>query len=416
MTGPYTRIPTTGNVRANDGSATDARVIVNALSGGLEALEASPVQAWPTVMASPPTVTVSADGAATGISNSARVKANNAAFLYVGSDQGDAGVIGAFTDGNVKQIHSTINYGLLRPVFETNAPTIEAIVRVTHATESSFRWLVDGQYVAEDPTALATVGSVRRISLPLGSARNRQIIFEGQFVELIGFQKGAKYAIWPPDVVLGDRVGVAGDSWLSGGSSTDDVTWATAEPAFMWNSFAFGLHYTFGWNVFIIPGPATGYNESPVDPVNLPPLKDRVTEDITDLNLDGFIGTGGLNDRGGVMGDVEDGINVTFDQIATENPNMWAMVCGPEKPLDGVSAFATLPTISGYLATAAAAHDYTFIDTTDWVTGTGYLGAENNSGPSDVFCSGDKLHLTPEGFAYWRRRFVAEVRAALRAA
>jgi len=369
---------------------------------------------WPTVMASPPTVTVSAASAATAISSSARVKANDAAFTYTNSNVTSAGSITGsetYADGNVKQTNTTINYDLIRTVFMTDAGDYEFIVEVRHATDAYFTILVDGQRTAAKTNIPGTVGQVKRIRVQHGSNAVREITFEGQWLRFIGVQKPVARSLWKASIPLGPLCAVTTDSWGTGGSSTDNTFAVTAVAPYVWDGFPMLLHYGLGWNVYPIPGPATGYNET-IDPVTLPPLKDRLA-DVNALGAEIIVHTMGLNDRSGTMATVEATINTVMSDCAANNPNARVFVCGPGKPLDGVGAFATLPTISGYLSAAAAANGFTFISTTDWVTGTGYLGATNNTGNSDVACSGDQLHLTPEGYTYWGSRLVGALRTWL---
>lgn len=53
-----------------------------------------------------------------------------------------------------------------------------------------------------------------------------------------------------------------------------------------------------------------------------------------------------------------------------------------------------------------------WIDTTDWITGTGYVGATSPTGNSSVYIGSDAAHATPEGSRYFIDRVADAVRVA----
>lgn len=376
------------------------------------ALAARPRTYWPATMTTAPTVTVSANNAATSVSNSARVAANDSAFTYINCNVTSAGSITGsetYSSGNVKQTNTTVNYDLVRTVFETDAADFEFIVQCQSVDISFFRILVDGEFASATKTQVSTVvGEVRRIRVQFGSAVARQIIFEGQCVRFIGVQKAVNRSIWAADYVAGPVAAVTTDSWGTGGSSSDPVFTSVVVQPYIWDSFAMRLHYALGWNVHVIAGPAAGYNENLYGSTA---LKDKLS-DVNDIDPVFVVHTMGLNDRGGTMATVQSTINTVMANCLANNPRAKVFVCGPGKPKDGVSAYSTLPTISGYLSTAATANGFTFVSTTDWITGTGCLGSENNVGNSDTACSADQIHLTPAGYAYWGHRLLGAIRSS----
>lgn len=396
----YTR-PAPGD--PGNSGATSAVTIVDALSDGLEAVErfvTNGSHVAPATMTSPPTITVGASGAATAITSSAVVAPNDTtySFTYLGASMSNVGTLGSYANcyRQNTSTHTVETGGLSRFLnveFETDADDFEVILRTEHASRSRFRVWVNGQPAHAHTQVAAASGQYHRIRVNFGSMAARRIRVEAQEVSFCGVAKLATRTIWKTVRDTGPIAVAMTDSY--------GVNWRSSTDQWVWDNYMVRAGRYMGWNVYPSPASGTGFlADSSGTGVK---FRSRLTADVINLAPEIVMVAGSVNDQGLTLASVESEVNSFFSTLRAALPNATVYGLGGISPLDGYTG--NMWTVAAYISTACSANSSTYVMTTHWIAGTGYVGATNGSGNSDVYSDG--YHLTTDGYTYASERLVA---------
>lgn len=374
----------------------------------------------PSVMGSPPTVTVSAANAATAISGATRRSGLDLTATFVGA-QGvtwlgagyiDPGNIGGYVD-NRRSGYLTSSSAPTRLRFETetDADTFEVAVRAdAGGTAPQYRVWIDGQLVTALPQSIgggASGGAIYRITIPLGSRGNRRVTFEGMYFTLIGIWAHPSVSFWPTSRPIGPTFVAIGDSYTEG---TGGNWW--------WDSWIMQAGKMLGWNVIPSAVGSTGYLADGGGGGKVP-YASRFLTDVVPLNPDiiGFFG--GYNDTGSFTAAQEKVAAGALFALARQYcPNAAQVVAALNTPT-AVTTVGTMTQFRDAIRDAAVPYADLFVDQivypngTAWITGTGTSTATNGTGNADYYTSGTVAsHPTQAGHDYLGRRFASAVVAA----
>ena len=378
----------------------------------------------PVEMADPPTVTISAAGAATTITGSARIAPNHAAFTHPGVRMASAGTISGFTNclqaAGPDVAPSGVPYYYLRPEFCTDADKFEIIVQAKPSgiagSPATFRVLVDGEFVDATPMGPLTTGDgIYRILVDFGSSASREIIFEAQYMKFIGVQQHPKYSIWRSTRDTGLDVFAAGDSMIPGGCSTDGTFATVDEESFVWDGFAVRAGRELNCTVYPSGVGSTGYY---FDGGFGTAFVNRIDTDVLPYAWDEVWVFVGLNDRSQTLSNVQTAVNNSYAALAgATNADGLPSVVRAFAPICTMPAHLTaLSTIAGYVLTAALANGAEYYGGPNgYIFGSGHVGAPAGDGPADLYKSADTIHLKKVGYNWLARRIAAEISADVRA-
>jgi len=378
----------------------------------------------PVTAASPPTITVAASGTTSGT----RIAPNGATnYTYPGVDVVSAGTVGGLTNCVVQTgidvSPSGTAYNLMAVEFETDAPTVEALLYGTSNTAANivnsafFSIEVDGEMVTADPYATALTESAwNRITIAFGSVKRRRIIIRAQYVQFGGVAVDAtKYKVWKSARNPGPKTIVFMDSFGTGGSSTDNTFATPAVLPWVWGSFAIKCGRILGWNTFPSPVGGTGWY---YDGGFGQSVANRYDTDGHARLPDQVVFAIGLNDRAQTLSSVQTAINNTI-QAAAASVNAQ----GRKTKVFALAPICTIPasltaltTIAGYVSTACSTYGGTYISgPLSYISGSGWVGGTTGDGNADIYLSPDRIHLMPAGYDYIGRRLAGEIAEASRA-
>lgn len=368
---------------------------------------------FPTVMASPPTVTIGTANAGTAITGATRRTAADPALTYLGAGyvEPPSANLGGYANGRTSSYltSSAPSTGRLRVEFETDADQFEAaFITTASGTAAKFRFTVDGQLATALPqTGLTSGGASYFVRVSFGTRANRRIIIEGQYVQFLGVWAHPSVTLWKTIRPIGPRVVWVGDSFSEGSGGN-----------WWWDSWAVRAGQLLGWNVYPSAVGSTGYLSTGGGGGKVK-YRDRIAADVTPLAPEIAVVAGGFNDAG-VFTATQLGTEagLLFDTIKSGTPSATLILCGPNWPI-GVTANGTQTQMRDALQTAAVGKADYFVDPiaypsgTSWLTGTGRVGATTGNGNADYYTSTDGTHPTQEGHDYLARRFASAIAAQL---
>ena len=361
------------------------------------------LQASPQVMTSPPTVTVSAENAATTIASPQTVAPDTTAISRLGAggfSLGDSYPFSLFQYPTSRYPHNVTD--------ERNAPSpwtalfgfdgseLEFLVqgRVSSATY----WLsVDGERVTSAPqTPGYGSGAGYRIKLAFGAAKRRIIQIDMSQVPWGGLTIGPTDTVWPV-TPRGPRVIFVGDSYLGGAYTQPMATFYRACSDLLgwqdvWND-------GFGSTGYVVAGYSAKFAA-------------RVAGDVVAYAPDIVVFAGGINDAGHTTAEVEAEALSCFTQVKTALPNTLVIATGPWVASGDTSAYVA---VRNGIRNAAQATGATFIDTVDapWITGSGHVGGLTGSGNADRYIAADGVHPTAAGSEYLGCRLAEAILASV---
>jgi lysophospholipase L1-like esterase len=373
------------------------------------------VSSDPIVMSSPPTVSVLSDTGSTTITGASRINGsyNGKFFTYLSASYADVGTVGSYANCYRQTGYTVVNpadqiSNLLRFEFETDTDQFEILVRSENSTRSKYRIWVDGQVVSADASeSIGTSGSWKRIKVVFTSASQRRILFEGQEMTFGGIYRHPTRTIWPTSRDIGPKVVVVGDSY--GQMYDTAVRW-------VWDSFAMVAGRLLNWNVYPNCISGTGYLNDGYG-AGEKTYYERFTSDVTVHNPDIVVFTGGLNDNGLTLANVNTAIGNTFSLAKSDLPSARLMALWPFSPIS--TYYYSLATIGGYIATQGATYGVTVIgDATSgpisYINGSGKIGATTGVGNSDYYTRTDGYHLTDDGYELLGRMMAADISIIVR--
>lgn len=364
----------------------------------------------PTVMAAPPTVTVSAANDGTTIPGSVRHDATDTALTWLSAGYVNATLAGYANSRQSSNLTSSQPAnGRLRFEFETDCDQFEIAVQTTASgTIPAYRFWVDGQLLTAAPqTGLTSGAAIYFIKVAFTGRAPRRVTFEGAYLDFIGLWAHPTVTLWASTRPLGPRVVWVGDSF-SEGSGGD----------WWWDSWAMKAGRPLGWHIIPSAVGSTGYlaNGGGGGKVK---YRDRVASDVTALNPDIVVVTGGYNDTGEFTAAQEgDEAALLYAAIKAANPAATLVVCGPNFPT-GITALGTATDFRDAIKARAVAAGALWVDPVQypagasWITGNGKVGLTNGSGNADFYTGTDGVHPSQAGHDYLARRFAGDLAATL---
>lgn len=373
----------------------------------------------PTVMASPPTVTLGGVGAASGITSAQTLPYNTSLVRILGGVPVHVAQFGSDYYANGLCAGGTLTPGTPGGGYQEAPMTVEfghdgSKLEIQMKTQSGsgiyYRVSVDGQYVAASPVAPTMAGGSHYNLLIdfAGVHRPRRISVELLKIHFGGLNIGANDTVWVPDYQpVPYKVVWLGDSVSQGVGATTPL-----------QGCAFTACRLLGWsNVYMAAEGGTGYLNNAAGASGAQTFANRLSADVLAQAPDTVVVWGGINDttdNGFSNGQLQTAVTSLLSALKAGLPaKARIIVIGTWTPTGG--AYAPINNSSATIAAAAAAADLTFIDTTGWITGTGNSGSTTGSGNGDLYVSSDGTHPSQAGHDYVARRIAGAVAATLTA-
>lgn len=363
-----------------------------------------------TLMATPPTVTLSAANAATsiasstlrapkgvGVSGGAIDMAGDPYFSYSGTPSMAALTSTNSAYASAPTLTGTTSSQRYAPTLGFNfyGDAFEIVFKV-FTTHWEYRLKVDGQWVSLEAQYLSglTSGAVYRILVTFPSVGERKIELDFNGNAIGGIQAAPAHtvsrALDPadiPTIVLGDSITAGANPGSAAGTVRND-TW---------------INYTahiLGWrNLYNVAIAGTGYSVTGTEAA--------FTTRTADYAVTGarVVVYAGLNDGANYATTLPAAIDTVLGAIKAAGPaELIVMGWHPKNAND--YANGTANNVNTLLASKAATYGATFVDPINvvkWVTGTGNSSTPNGSGNADLFVNADNVHPTREGHIHLGR-------------
>lgn len=345
----------------------------------------------PGAMSSPPTVSaMSQTSAITGTIISPVTSPSS--FAFAGGSWAVAGATypnSILYRATVFTTSSGVTGGLAAIVeYYTDASAFEIYIK-----GSSYRVLVDGQYVSLSPSAAPNDGNLYYEKYDFGSRKpsGRKITIEGQ-VSFGGIKVANTDKVWAAGDGDAPRLIVLGDS-ITEGNYGSGTTYYGAGFANVLGR-ALGIRDTWASGVggtgYINTVSGTKYN-----------FGQRVAADVIARSPDIVLVAGGINDAGSTQAAIQAAASSLFDTIRAGLPNALVAVAGPFAPTSGFNTYG--PTVACRDAIQAAVGtraDFLFIDNI----------AEKWMVNEAIYTSGDNTHPTILGHEMYAGCFANAIR------
>lgn len=365
----------------------------------------------PTVMTSPPTVTVGAANVGTSITGAVRYDGTSQAITYLSAGYTDPGSQGGYLNCKASSnlTSSQPAAGRMRFEFETDGDQFEiAVITTASGTNPKYRLWVDGQLVTAAPqTGLTSGASIYFIKVAFGSRGNRRIRFEGVYVNLIGIWAHPTVTLWKTTRPLGPKTVWIGDSFSEGAGGD-----------WWWDSWEMKAARFLGWHMHPSAVGSTGYLATG-GVAGKVKYRDRIANDVTALSPEIIVVSGGYNDTGSFTATQEgDEAALLYAALKASNPNATLVVCGPNFPT-GITATGTATGFRDAIKAKALAAGALWVDPVQypsgqsWITGGGKVGAPTNGGNADFYTGTDGVHPSQAGHDYLGQRFASALAAQL---
>lgn len=237
------------------------------------------------------------------------------------------------------------------------------------STGSSFRLKVDGHYVSLNPTMLVpavNLSNYSRVYVNFGTYAVRRITIEADRLALIGFYREANGMVWPTHS-RPDKVAFLGDSFAAGSVAQSAVL---AWPFHAARLLRWGHPWLLGQGGTGYLNPGTSGRTA---------FAGRVA-DVANAAPDILVVSGGFNDvpsknAAYTASALQAAASALFAAIATSCPTVKKVyVVGAWQPTGSPAAELTAANNAVKAAALAAPNVTAFIDTTGWVTGSGWAG------------------------------------------
>ncbi len=364
----------------------------------------------PTVMSSPPTITLSAAFAATSISGAtSRALGPSGALAsfvrhYGGGTPSFTTAAGLSNTLGASETWLTDPPGATgvrgQQQFEFMTDALEFELRLCCLTSSAMRYRiwVDNQPTAADLSAGTGAGNnYYNLKVVLASAAPRLIRVETIMATVHSVWAHPTYSFWKPQDRLGPRIAILGDSFTEGSQSGWHHSWA-------WE-----MCHRLGWRDVYNSGlGGTGYLNAGSGGRST--FRGRVANDIIAHAPEWVFVQGGLNDTASGSAAITAEAALLFAQIKTGLPNCKLVVLSPPASSNTISTLQTVRDAVFAAASGVADLTIDMIDTTTpWVFGTGKSGATTGNGNADIYVNTDGTHYTRAGYAYMGHRVAQAV-------
>jgi lysophospholipase L1-like esterase len=388
----------------------------------LQGANIRPPLVLPRVMATPPTVRLSAANAPSSIPDGVTKSITSPEFVNFGHRLGPNSsgpwYLGTSTTPSLltpqpsaaNAAPYSLEWGFDGAVFEIHLS----------ANNASYRLVIDGEYAtAEEQKIAANDFTPRYLRVDFGSRAIRRIRLEAaNNLGLDGIVIGKADSIWRPSESTGPRIIAFGDSLVEGQVGTGNIL----------DSFVHQLGWLMGWkDVWASGSGGTGYVSAGPQNSQRVKFRDRLQNDVIKYKPDLVILEGGFNDTSFDKDEVKKEVALVIGAIHRALPGTKVVVLSPwytssqltEEQAETREAVkgAAIPNADVYIDTYTGE---TFVlghstgaATGPWITGTGAIGAPAANGNADVYIAADRMHPTPAGHSYYAQRLAAALQVLM---
>ena len=244
-------------------------------------------------------------------------------------------------------------------------------------------------------------GGVYRLTLDFGGSRAvRRITLQTSYgFGLYYIVVSADDTFWQSPRQIGPRCIVMGDSFTEG---TGAYFPCDGYPAIFGKTIGWEDTWASGsgGTGYLATGPQGRYN-----------FRQRVQSDIIAHTPNIVIIAGGTNDGNSTAAQVQAEAILLYRQIRAGLPNVRLYALSPWRPRPGVSYPPYYNVFNGIQAAAAAVPGTTFVDVSNYFSGSGYNGNPTGTGNCDYYISADGEHPSPAGHVYLGQRLASDIAA-----
>lgn len=245
-------------------------------------------------------------------------------------------------------------------------------------------------------------GKTHYVRLAFATQQLRRITFESDFTYFGGLIVGQADAVGPVRPAYEPRVVVLGDSYTQGSGADAPGT-----------GYAQVLGRQLGWQIRASGAAGTGYI---VTNGTGPKLRDRLAADLYPYPADAVLIAMGINDGANPPADVAAEATLVYQAIAANMPNVPVYVIGPWVPNGPPNSSQQALRDAIHTAALAQPNVGGFVDVSNYIPGSGYVGATNGTGPSDRMTGSDHTHPTQVGHEWIGRRIAEDLATIIDAA
>lgn len=388
------------------------------------------LKSLPTVMASPPTVTVTKSDTS-GITNAQKFSAGipattniNPIFRYTGdikrADWNGTSYSGTYPSYNYVRNTSILLSngvtGFFDVEFAVDDSSFEIIVQGS-GQSTSYRILVDeGQgyqavFADPAPTSIPNDSSMYQILLTFSARKIRRIRFQSAPCGFAGVNVGPNGTVFQLGRPLGTKAIFLGDSFTEGTGANG-----------FFNGYAPIISQMMGWEYWISGSGGTGYINSNSSLFRLK-YQDRVQRDVIGYNPDIVIIQGGQNDTTYTPSDITNAALLLYQTIQSSLPNTQIIVLGNiaisaettaiTQTRDAIKLAALQAGVPYIDSIAGVTYDAKgnalYSATGDWFSGLGTIGNVQPTGNRSYYTWTDSGHPSNDGHRYIGERVAFEI-------
>jgi hypothetical protein len=260
---------------------------------------------------------------------------------------------------------------------------------VVQTRQSNYRVWVDGSWLTTDEVAQENhYPAVGFYKVQFSDKRARQVKIGLSGVPFYGLITHTSDTISPPQVPLGPRVIVFGDSW-TGPTIVEPALPPTQPGGFFGSGYAQVLGEYFNWDWWEDGLGNTGFVSPGIYGIT---FGQRAQTDICGRSPDMVLVMGGINDNGSSEAVIEQAVTQFFSDIQACAPNAKIFFIGPQFTISGVTEgiHAAVASFSNMVYADPGTENWFYGSSTDPTTGNAYIYLNS--------------HPTPLGHDYWAEK------------
>ncbi len=281
----------------------------------------------------------------------------------------DSNASGGYSS-NVLQQPYALNY---RVAFTCDCSQFEAVIQ---ARQTPYRLWVDGAYVSSDSTD--TPGAYPKhlfVQVKFPDKRPRQIKFlVGGNAPFFGINTVGGDTITAPEVPLGPRIMIFGDSWTR--PTILPPALPPAQPGLNGGGYPEALGEYFNWDYWDDGIGGTGFTNTGTDSLHRT-FVERAQTDICPTSFNRVLILGGTNDGGAPESAEQTAVSATLSELASCQPNIPVALFGPQDshPMLEQAMSTAVSQASGpvFYTDMAAGTPWFYGDSLNSATGNNYL-------------------------------------------
>ncbi len=290
--------------------------------------------------------------------------------------------------GNVLPPPYGLNY---RVAFTCDCSQFEAVIQ---ARQTPYRLWVDGAYVSTDATD--TPGAYPKhlfVQVKFPDKRPRQIKFlVGGNAPFFGINTVGGDTITAPEVPLGPRIMIFGDSWT--GPTILPPVLPPAQAGLNGGGYPEALGEYFNWDYWDDGIGGTGFTNTGTDALHRT-FVERAQTDICPTDFSGVVILGGTNDGSAPESAEQTAVSTTLSKLASCQPNVPVVLFGPQDSHPMLEqAMSTAVSRAGgpvFYTDMAAATPWLYGDPLDPSAGNNYLYLNGHPTPLGHDYLGEKI-------------------------